>query len=259
MEETPAGKEKVRKPPLFAVFLRSFFLQTLMSYVRMQGLGFGLSMLPFIKHAGIEGERLKSFLKRHLSFFNAHPYLAAYALGAVGKMETEGVGEAEITEFKSRIMGPLGVFGDQIFWARFRPLVAMTTIIILMYLNWPPITGYRLEIIWILTGAFIIYNWVHFAVRWQGLVWGYASGKAVLRVLTRSRLVKYRLHLGLGTAFAAGIFLIKSYEVIDNSYVFMGSFLTATISLKMKAPLWITLLLVFSVTLGISFITGFKI
>lgn len=259
LEEPLSPDVRTKKPPLFAVFLRSFFLQTLMSYVRMQGLGFGLSMLPFARHGGIKDEKLKRFLKRHISFFNAHPYLSTYAMGATGRMELEGRDEGKIIEFKNSLMGPLGLFGDQIFWSRFRPLVCTAAVIALMYLHWPPIAGFRPEIVWILVITFILYNSFHLTVRWKGLVWGYASGDAVLRILMRSKLVKYRLHLGLGAAFAAGIFLIKSFEVTDNSNVFIGSFLTAMISLKLKAPLWITLLLVLSVTLGLSLILGFKI
>ncbi len=55
-----------------------------------------------------------SFLKRHLGFFNAHPFFASYALGAISRLEEDNPGNHELVDrFKNALIGPLGAIGDQ--------------------------------------------------------------------------------------------------------------------------------------------------
>lgn len=243
---------------MFSLFLRSFLIQTLLSYTIMQGLGFGVAMIPFARKMRLRNAELKAFLKRHLSFFNTHPYLVTYVIGAVGRLERDRIDEDKIVETKSLMMGHLGLYGDQVFWTRFKPLLMSATILILMYLHWPPITGNRSELILILLLCFLIYNVAHIWTRWRGLVIGYKTGAAALRMFTKSIIPKSRLYLSVGAAFTAGIFVVKAYGLNDNTSVFAGAFLTTMICGIIKVPLWINLLLVFSVSIGLSFLSGLK-
>ncbi len=211
-------------------------------------------MIPFAKKKRLTGDGLKSFLIRHLGFFNSHPYLSSYIIGAVGKMEIEERGEDDILELKSMLMGPLSLLGDQIFWERLKPMLMLSVIFAIIYINYPVITGYRLEIIWVLAVALVAHNLVQFIVRWRGLIWGYSSGTGVLRIITRSRMVKYRLHMGLVAAFIAGLLIVRTYEFNQNNYVFIGALVAGFAGMKLKAPLWVTLLLVFSTVITISFV-----
>lgn len=241
------------------MFLRSFLFGALMNYTRMLGLSFGLGMVPVARELKLKGESLAGFLRRSLDFFNAHPYLAPYALGAVARLEIDGEDPQNITKLKTRIMGPLGLFGDQIFWSRLKPMTAALTILLLIYVDWPPKFSHRLTSLLILTASFIIYNTVHFVVRWQGLVRGFESGDSVMKVITAGRLVKYRLHLSLAAAVIGGFFAVKALETGRNSTVFITSFIAALVGLRMKSPLWLVLLLAFAVSLGVSLHFGIKL
>ena len=229
-----------------------------MSYIIMQGLGFGVAMIPFARRLRLRNADLKAFLKRHLSFFNTHPYLVTYVIGAAGRLERDRADEVKIIELKNLMMGHLGLLGDQVFWVRFKPLLLSATILILMYLHWPPITGFRIELIWILLLCFLLYNVVHIWTRWRGLVIGYKTGTAALRMFTRSIIPKSRRYLSIGAALTAGIFAVKAYDLNENTSVFAGAFLTTIICGIIKAPLWINLFLVFSVSVGLSFLSELK-
>ena len=69
-------------------FLRAFLIQGSWNYRTMLGGGFAFAILPVLRvvyrgdPAGFE-----EALQRHSEHFNAHPYLASVALGAVARME----------------------------------------------------------------------------------------------------------------------------------------------------------------------------
>ena len=234
------------------IFLRSFLLQSLMSYTLMQGLGFGLGMIPIAERLKLKGEHLKEFLKRHLNFFNSHPYFSVYAIGAISRMEYEGKAADEIEALKNMLMGPLGLFGDQVFWSRFKPLVLCMAITGLLFLPWPLKLGSRIITAGIILSAVIVYNIVHLAVKWRGSAWGLKCGVEVLRVITHSKMLKYRLHLSLAAAFTAGLFAVKAFELSEQSLIFMAAFAAGFLALRLKAPLWVTLLFVFAVSIALT-------
>ncbi|WP_262156729.1 PTS system mannose/fructose/sorbose family transporter subunit IID, partial [Escherichia coli] len=68
----------------------------------------------------------KQAIKRHLEFFNTHPYVAAPVLGVTLAMEEKRANGAEIDDgaingIKVGLMGPLAGVGDPIFWGTVRP------------------------------------------------------------------------------------------------------------------------------------------
>lgn len=247
--------------PIFSIFLRLFLLQTLMNYTRMQGLGFGMAFIPVARSLRLKGRSLSVFLRRHLDFFNAHPYLASYALGAASKLESERRKAGEIIELKNRLMGPLGLLGDQIFWSRIKPMCSGLAVVALLHLSWPPISGFRLESALVLAGLFIIYNALHFQVKWNGLVKGYRNGENVPIAITGSAIVKLRLFLGLGTALVSGLYLAKTYSISqeNDAAVFLSAFVVVIISRSLKLPVWLTLILALTVSLAVSFFTEAKL
>ena len=73
-------------------------------------------------------EDASAALKRHLEFFNTHPYIAAPILGVTLALEEERANGAEIDDaaiqgVKVGMMGPLAGIGDPVFWFTVRPIL----------------------------------------------------------------------------------------------------------------------------------------
>lgn len=89
------------------------------------GAGFCFSMVPVIRRLYPENnDDRKQAIKRHLEFFNTHPYVAAPVLGVTMAMEEQRangapIDDAAINGIKVGLMGPLAGVGDPIFWGPF--------------------------------------------------------------------------------------------------------------------------------------------
>ena len=67
-------KVTLSKKDRMAVCWRSTFLQGSWNYERMQNGGWAYSMIPALKKLYTTKEDRAAALKRHLEFFNTHPY-----------------------------------------------------------------------------------------------------------------------------------------------------------------------------------------
>lgn len=70
-----------------SVMLRSQFLQGSWNYERMQNGGWAFSLIPALKKLYPNKDDASQALKRHLEFFNTHPYIAAPILGVTLALE----------------------------------------------------------------------------------------------------------------------------------------------------------------------------
>ncbi|HEY0221991.1 PTS system mannose/fructose/sorbose family transporter subunit IID [Lactovum miscens] len=126
--ENKKNKITLSKKDRINVVWRSMFLQGSWNYERMQNLGFLYAIIPALKKfypAGSEGA--KDALKRHMEFFNTHPYPAAPIIGVTLALEEEkangaDVDDAAINGVKVGMMGPLAGVGDPVFWFTIRPI-----------------------------------------------------------------------------------------------------------------------------------------
>ena len=115
-------EKKLTPGDIRGVFIRSNLFQGSWNFERMQALGFCFSMVPAIKRLYPENnEARRQAIKRHLEFFNTHPYVAAPVLGVTLAMEEQRANGAEIDDgaingIKVGLMGPLAGVGDPIFW-----------------------------------------------------------------------------------------------------------------------------------------------
>lgn len=105
---------KLTKKDRISVWFRSFFLQGSWNYERMQNGGWAFAMIPAIKRLYKTKEEKAAALKRHLEFFNTHPYVASPVLGVTLALEEERangapVEDATIQGVKIGMMGPLAV------------------------------------------------------------------------------------------------------------------------------------------------------
>ncbi|MCE1848661.1 PTS system mannose/fructose/sorbose family transporter subunit IID, partial [Enterobacter hormaechei] len=93
-------------------------------------LGFCFYMVPALRRLyPANTDEIKQALKRHLEFFNTHPYVVAPVLGVTLAMEEQRANGATIDDgaingIKVGLMGPLAGVGDPIFWGTVRPVCA---------------------------------------------------------------------------------------------------------------------------------------
>ena len=86
------------KKDINSMFLRSNFLLGSMNFERVQAMGYCFTMIPAIKRFYQPGPERNAALKRHLEWFNTHPWLTAPIFGVTAAMEEEHalVGEQQL-------------------------------------------------------------------------------------------------------------------------------------------------------------------
>lgn len=111
---------------LVRVFFRSLLIQASLNYSKMQNLGFAFALIPLVK--GIdEKKRQSDILKRHIRFFNSHPYFSAPILGTVARLEYDASDDEQrrrVDGLKEALMAPYAALGDPFFWGAWKPFSA---------------------------------------------------------------------------------------------------------------------------------------
>ena len=140
------------------VFVRSLFLQASWNPKGMQNLGIAYALYPALKKLYPEPGAQSAAVRRHLVFFNTHPYVAAAILGGILFHEerlARGEGSVErVTAFKAALMGPLAALGDGFFWLSLRPAVGALCAALV------PLLGAWAALLFLL-----LYNAVHLSLR----------------------------------------------------------------------------------------------
>ena len=119
---------KLSQKDRMAVCWRHQFLQGSWNYERMQNGGWCYAMIPAIKKLYSSKEEQAAALKRHLEFYNTHPYVSAPVIGVTLALEEERangmpVEDQAIQGVKVGMMGPLAGVGDPVFWFTIRPIL----------------------------------------------------------------------------------------------------------------------------------------
>jgi mannose PTS system EIID component len=178
------------------MFLRSFAIQGSWNYRTLQGSGFAFALLPALRHIhGSDAARMNDAVVRHSQLFNAHPYLAGVALGAVAKLEADGEEAALIERFKTALRGSLGALGDRIVWAGWRPACVLLGLFVLLASR---------SAIAAVAVFLLVYNAGHVALRWWGLSVGLERGKAVAEQLRNAPLLRWHEHVVGGALLLLG-------------------------------------------------------
>ena len=157
------------------MLLRSLAVQGSWNYQTLIGTGMAFVLAPALRHLyGTDPRRLREAVGRHAELFNAHPYLATVAAGAVVRLEADGAPPETIARFKAAVRGSLGSIGDRLVWLTWRPACALLMVgLLLAGLPW-----------WVAVGAFLVaYNALHLWMRVWGLDAGLRDGVQVARAL----------------------------------------------------------------------------
>ncbi|NRD77639.1 PTS mannose/fructose/sorbose transporter family subunit IID [Bacillus sp. BRMEA1] len=168
-----ANELRLSKKDRISVWWRSTFLQGSWNYERMQNGGWAYTMIPAIKRLYKTKEDRTAALKRHLEFFNTHPYVASPIIGVTLALEEERANGAPVDDtaiqgVKVGMMGPLAGIGDPVFWFTVRPILGAL--------------GASLALTGNILGPiifFVLWNLIRMGFTWYTQEFGYKAGSKI--------------------------------------------------------------------------------
>jgi mannose/fructose/N-acetylgalactosamine-specific phosphotransferase system component IID len=201
--------------------VRSLFLQVLLNYHTMQGGGYLFALWPWLRQTDPSGKRALA----SASYLNAHPVLAALAIGAMRRRIEDGDVEKDpeaFAEWQTALCGPLGVVGDTLIWDRWKPL--LFSLVVLVMICFPTLT------VWIITAAacLLLYNVPLYYLRLWGVREGYKLGTDVLTIVNYPAFARARKVLTIIGAFVTGaLFAAGFMRSVSETLITGGQFLLA--------------------------------
>ena len=150
----------------------------------MQNGGWCYAMIPAIKALYSSKEEQSAALKRHLEFYNTHPYVSAPIIGVTLALEEERANGAQVEDqaiqgVKVGMMGPLAGVGDPVFWFTVRPILGALGASMAMGGS---IIGPIL--------FFVLWNLIRLAFLWYTQEFGYSVGTTIAKDLSGGMLGK---------------------------------------------------------------------
>jgi len=192
---------------LLQTFLRSFFLQALWNFERMQNIGFAFSIEPLLKRAYRSKESFTRALRRHCEYFNVHPYFAPIVMGVIFNKEkslndSKRSEDPTLTVLKNTMGGAFGAVGDHVIWGTWRPFCAVMALSVGLLVGYPATngagpaslfnpSGALLCAKWWVVGFLSMFNSIHIWLRWRGLQKAVADGPLVVRWVESLHLQKW--------------------------------------------------------------------
>jgi PTS system mannose-specific IID component len=192
------------------MYLRLFAVQGAWNYETMLGNGIAFCTEPALRQlpGGIGGDRYAQAIGRQARYFNAHPYLAGVAVGALTRAELDDVPPAMIERFRTALGGPLGSVGDRLVWASWLPLCSLIALLAF---------GVGARPLTVVAIFLVIYNIGHLALRAWGLRVGFQRGLRVADALAHPVLRKGPQVIGMLAALIAGIAIpLATREVVGG-------------------------------------------
>ena len=204
-ETAPVTAEKMLTTrDLRRMYWRSTFLLGSFNFERMQAMGFCYTLMPAIRKV-YRGDKAAeaAALKRHLEFYNTHPWVSSVVFGVTAAMEEqkakgEDISEETITSVKVGLMGPLAGVGDPIFWGTARPVLAAL--------------GASLALNGSIVGPLLFFigiNLLRVLTRWYGLKFGYERGTEMVTEVGGGQLKKITQMAAIMGLFVMGALVSK--------------------------------------------------
>ena len=226
-------KIQLTKKDRFSVAFRHQFLQGSWNYERMQNGGWCYSMIPAIKRLYPNKEDQIAALKRHMAFYNTHPYVSAPVAGVTLALEEDKANGAKIDDeaiqgVKVGMMGPLAGIGDPAFWFTLRPILgAMGASLALSGSIMGPIL------------FFVAWNVIRFAFIWYTQEFGYKVGTEITKDLSGGLLGKITQGASILGMFIIGGLVqrwvnIKFTPVVSSVEQAPGAYMTGQASPVMR-------------------------
>lgn len=166
--ETPRLPWRTR----LVMFTRLLAIQASWNYELMLGPGLGFCIEPALRllPGGRGGAAYREAMARQSRYFNAQPYFAAVAVGALARAELDGRPSEQIERFRTAMCGPLGSLGDRLVWAGWLPFSALLALLAF---------GLRADAALVVLVFLVVYNAGHLGIRIWGLRAGWRGGLRV--------------------------------------------------------------------------------
>lgn len=197
----PAGRSVSPKLPLrtrFTIFTRLLAIQGSWNYEILLGNGIGFCVEPALRFlaGGPDGPAYREALARECRYFNAHPYMAGIAVGALARAELDGVEPDRIERFRTACCGPLGSVGDRLVWAGWLPFCSLVGLAVF---------GLGGGAVLVVLAFLLLYNAGHIGLRLWGLRAGWDRGLRVAAALGNPVLRQGPQYVTQVSALLAGI------------------------------------------------------
>jgi len=206
-----------------AIFIRMLAIQGSWNYEILLGNGIGFCLEPALRllPEGIHSQHFKDALARESKYFNAHPYLASVAVGALARAELDGEAPERIERFRTALCGPLGSVGDRMVWAGWLPFCSLLALLVFGLGAGPAL------VLLVFLGS---YNIGHFALRLWGLRTGWKHGLRVAAALGNPVLRNGPQQIGRLAALATGLAIpMALHRVIGPGRVLLGGVLVGVV------------------------------
>lgn len=190
--------------------VRLLLIQALWNYRTMLGAGLAWVLMPDLREIhGEDEEAFREALQHQAEHFNAHPYMAGFAAGALVRLAREGEDAGATRRFRNALRGPLGSLGDALFWSGWVPLCVLGCAAAVVVLDVGPVVA--------IASFLVIFNALHLLVRWWGVSSGLHLGRALGQALRRVELPLWAERMGRGGVFLVG--LLAGFAVTGGALV----------------------------------------
>jgi len=236
------------------MFVKTFFIQTLWNYERLQNVGFLFILKPFLcRIYSDEGEKKEAFL-RHVGFFNTHPYMIDLIAAIVVNMEEKasenvhGEKVSDINMIKDIMTAPLAAIGDSFFWGTLRHLATFAGVFILFLFVNIFSSQFATYDFWVPLTFISFYNIVHIPARFLLMFMGFKFDRkkniALLSSINFSTLWKIMYYSEVAFVAGASVLYLKflfftflnSGNNICDMFIYVGLFMFSIfVSLKFSA------------------------
>ncbi|HET7564760.1 MAG TPA: PTS system mannose/fructose/sorbose family transporter subunit IID, partial [Gemmatimonadaceae bacterium] len=218
MTTAPATTPPRRLPARtwLSIYARLFTVQSSWNYELLVGTGIGFCTEPGLRGlpGGPKGTAYHTALARESRYFNAHPYLAAVAVGALVRAELDELPPERIERFRTALCGPLGSVGDRLVWAGWLPFSSLLALAIFGLGAGP----------WATVVIFLgVYNIGQLVLRAWGLRVGWRYGLQAATALANPVLRQGPQYIARAVALLAGIALpLVVGRVLHDGRVLLG-------------------------------------
>jgi PTS system mannose-specific IID component len=231
---------RVNALDLLRCFWRVFFLQVVWNFERYMSYGVTFVLMPVLKKIYPSREERAQAMTRHMEYFNTHPYMASFVLGAIIRMEEEKQQlpkskqkqkEDEISALKVGMMGPIAAMGDNLFWATVRPYCGLIAVTLVLSHSFQIKGQY-----WIIPLLFLVFfNIVHVGIRLMGFLQGYRLGDQVVLSLRKYGFQEAIRGLKLASILLLGVLIVfVNLSVLEKEvglFILKLTFFTAIVGL----------------------------